>query len=1527
MDIHWRSFLKTLIIISAVALSCFIFTSRAFAQGEGQVIVELRNNSPAGGTSWREFPNINVQGTDSQTKKEYKFKRVREGTNFSYVLANLRPSYPYNVEMSFVEPDFSSSGKRVFNVYLQGSRVLQRLDIFKTSGGKNRAYQRVFSVRSNNAGRLYLQFRSDEAGCAGKALICTIRVFRGASTEVVEISASASRQMMSSPVRFENGEDQNCFETLLGRLGSRFCLNFVPQRLAARISSLGAGTWDLNDLVLALKHESEIRALPFTDRYPVWESIDQRQTMTSHTYDCSSQAMPLKLTARFRAPFYPGEERISSAPVFFLDLTVQNRGNSDASGELLFAIPHKRWFESSQVLSYETGVAKGYMYKTVYSYNDETIDHAGPKVATEAVLVPASDSADIEFKGIAKSDFEDFTCSRIWDFYSPQGYPVALNDWRFPFFTFFPRGYTGFKWRIENLPPGGSAAKRVVLAGYISQSVLRVKNSAYDDTYELKYTSSFGSLSDLITYAFNESGDMISKSAFFDSTIASRDYLYLSPTYVSEFRNLYCYAFQSFVVNTWWALSENGREWFSTWEGADCRFHSTVDVEYNNAWFYFHYFPDLLKRVMDQWILYLKECGDGFYLSHDMGRGDFAGGQVYPHDMPAEENANYILLLYKYWKTTGDGDYVKRRFSTVRLLLDFLFRCDTNNNGIPDIYTANTIDDASFALQFSKDQTYLGLKCLSAYYAASRLAEYVRDWSYYHKCRSRVMQINQTLQRESWLSDRFAVSLDSRCPDEERDAYSIFASNGLVYLLSSEFACGLSSQNIERVKKDLASASERTKVQFGSSHTSYDRQRQWISQNMWRDQAALYLGVAIEGQDPMMMVKKYWAALLNFARYLNGGYWDVVIYPGAKLNGASFEFSKISHLSYESDARGVSETMTTISASADSRAPSLGQALGYYPRGAAVGGLLSAAAGVSLDVPGGRLFYKPAVKPVKIPIFEMADWQNSDPAARIPVISFAKDGAVSIRNRHLLPPSTLPRRVNKVPNTRNSASAISQDGDGINDSFEAVYSLSTASRLFPAVWEGRHKVRSFGESRGEPGEISVRWDGKDDSGRIVDDGLYCVGLSAAPTDKLVTQVEDFSEFWVNRTIPNLSKEWYLAEGYTAGGFETYILIQNPNTDSARVEVRFMLADGQNMMRDYIIGGKSRFTIHVDSIFPESEVSAHIKADKVIAVERAMYFNEWQAGHASVGAITSSQKWYFAEGCTAHGFDTYILICNPEDRQAQIKATFMTPAMGNIRKTFSVSPRSRFTIWLNDILPERDVSTLIESSVPVIAERAQYFNNMKSGTCSTGAVSTSRTWFLAEGCTGYGFEEYILVQNPSKESTSISVRFMRKDGSTTLRNYDLPGECRFTIGVNEIIPESDVSARVTSSRPVLVERAMYWKDRSDGHACLGTPSPDTSWYLAEGYTGGDFETWILVQNPSDEAVVVSFTFMEPNGSSLRRKYKLKPQSRFTLRAKEIIDSNEFSTELLAEGPVIVERAVYFANGFGGTCAPGIRGCGR
>jgi hypothetical protein len=509
-----------------------------------------------------------------------------------------------------------------------------------------------------------------------------------------------------------------------------------------------------------------------------------------------------------------------------------------------------------------------------------------------------------------------------------------------------------------------------------------------------------------------------------------------------------------------------------------------------------------------------------------------------------------------------------------------------------------------------------------------------------------------------------------------------------------------------------------------------------------------------------------------------------------------------------------------------------------------------------------------------------------------------------------------------------STRALSPNGDGVDDEATVSYSLPNAATVTCSIWEGSRLVRSFAASDQLPGSHSFTWDGKTDGGAIVNDGVYTATIDARAKDAKYELRPASAPVYVNNTVPGLSTEWYLAEGFTGhnatgGDFEEYVLVQNPNSAPANLQVTFMLPGGRTVERTFEVPASSRFTISVDDILPDAEVSTHIHSDRPVATERAMYFNDRRAGHDSIGVSQPSKIWYLPEGYTADNFDEYVLVQNPGAEATDITATFMTPDAGNQTRVYTVGAHSRFTIHVDDILPAQSVSTEIQSTDPVVVERAQYLNDMKSGTCSIGAVSTSRTWYLAEGYTDNGFEDWVLIQNPQATYNNVTVTFMESSGANTIKQYLLPPKSRFTVLVDGYLPASEVSVKVRSQDPVIVERAMYWNNRSDGHDSIGTPTPDSEWYLPEGYTDQGFETWVLIQNPGDENRKVTVTFMEPGGRNTIKDYTVPARSRFTIGVDEILPSSEVSTRVSADGPIIVERAMYFNNRSGGTDSIGIR----
>jgi len=404
-------------------------------------------------------------------------------------------------------------------------------------------------------------------------------------------------------------------------------------------------------------------------------------------------------------------------------------------------------------------------------------------------------------------------------------------------------------------------------------------------------------------------------------------------------------------------------------------------------------------------------------------------------------------------------------------------------------------------------------------------------------------------------------------------------------------------------------------------------------------------------------------------------------------------------------------------------------------------------------------------------------------------------------------------------------------------------------------------------------------------------------------------------------------------------FESYLLIMNPNEQAARVTVTFQGEDGSNQSFAYDVGANSRFTVPVRETVGCGSFSTDIESDIPVLAERAMYFRYEgrTGGHDSIGAIQPSTTWFFAEGYTGDSFDTWVLLQNPNDVEAAVTLSFMRPDGGVITHQVNIPPRRRYSVHVDEVsgLESSDVSTQVASNVPIVAERAMYFNyeGKDGGHDSIGASSASNTWFFAEGYTGDTFDTWVLLQNPNEDTATVSLSFMKPDGSIVSQQVSVPGRRRQSIHVDTVpgLEATDVSTRIDSDLPIIAERSMYfsYQGRKGGHATMGASSPENQWYLAEGYTGGEFDEYVLLLNPGDEAASVDVVFMRSDGVKVNRKVEMGPHSRFTIHVDEVEDlgDTEVSTKVTSNTPIVVELAQYFnfrgltdGNNAIGSCQP-------
>lgn len=407
--------------------------------------------------------------------------------------------------------------------------------------------------------------------------------------------------------------------------------------------------------------------------------------------------------------------------------------------------------------------------------------------------------------------------------------------------------------------------------------------------------------------------------------------------------------------------------------------------------------------------------------------------------------------------------------------------------------------------------------------------------------------------------------------------------------------------------------------------------------------------------------------------------------------------------------------------------------------------------------------------------------------------------------------------------------------------------------------------------------------------------------------------------------PTAQDTWFIAEGSTNWGFETYISVVNPNSAAVTVDLTYMPTDGANKTQAVTLPAGSQATVYPRELLGAEDFSTRVvcRGSKTIAVDRTM---EWRGQgapaaerHTSVGVTAPSRTWYLPEGSTNWGFETWLLVQNPNDARAKCAVTYMVEGEGPKTVNHEVPANSRATFSMSEDIGNKDASIEVTSDRPVISERAMYRNNRREGHESIGATTPSSDCYLAEGTTDWGFTTYLLLQNPDVTENKVNITYMTPQGAVPhpQNPVSMPPHSRKTIRVNDFLPAKDFSTRVSGEKPLIAERAMYW-DSGTGEAChdsIGMSSPHMIFYLPDGQAGSDVETWTLVQNPNGVPVEVTVFYLTSDGkgdigrdetipANSRRTFNMAEHSQLSGRASIIVAVKPGAR------PVMVERAMYW-----------------
>jgi subtilase family serine protease len=261
------------------------------------------------------------------------------------------------------------------------------------------------------------------------------------------------------------------------------------------------------------------------------------------------------------------------------------------------------------------------------------------------------------------------------------------------------------------------------------------------------------------------------------------------------------------------------------------------------------------------------------------------------------------------------------------------------------------------------------------------------------------------------------------------------------------------------------------------------------------------------------------------------------------------------------------------------------------------------------------------------------------------------------------------------------------------------------------------------------------------------------------------------------------------------------------------------------------------------------------------------------GVTNTRAAPANTTWYFAEGSVGNSFQEYITLLNPSATQtATVNLTYLFQNKPAVTVQHSVNPGTRSTVSANADLhvastaPQQAISFIVQSNVPIVAERPMYFNfhGIKSGTDVVGAThATNTSFYFAEADTRLSsktYYTYVTMLNPSQASTAhVVITYYSNGAAVGTENVNVGPLQRGTGSPSYLNIHQQVAIKVTSDIGIVVERPMYFSDTitTAGGLTTGAASAvaattlgsnaGSDWLFAEGYTGTNFQEYLVLAN--------------------------------------------------------------------------------
>lgn len=209
--------------------------------------------------------------------------------------------------------------------------------------------------------------------------------------------------------------------------------------------------------------------------------------------------------------------------------------------------------------------------------------------------------------------------------------------------------------------------------------------------------------------------------------------------------------------------------------------------------------------------------------------------------------------------------------------------------------------------------------------------------------------------------------------------------------------------------------------------------------------------------------------------------------------------------------------------------------------------------------------------------------------------------------------------------------------------------------------------------------------------------------------------------------PSAGPEWRFTDGYIVNGVTERLAIYNPGQGESRVDVEVTLDKGAAEPFELTVPARERLTLDLSEEGRIPDQDAHAitvlrRTGPDVVVERtfdAVPPAPRSGFVATMGARRTATRWATAAGAATEDSDEWLVVHNPSSRPARLSVTALAGqqlAVEGLQRV-TVPAGRRMSFRLGDHIQRPELPLLIESSVPIVVERAVY---------RVGAIGTTGT---------------------------------------------------------------------------------------------------------------------------------------------------------------------------------------------------------